>query len=434
MTRSRGLRLLAAGAAVLAAAGCAWVFGGNAYAAKREREAVRAKEKAFGPRAALEAKYASAEPNAEARRAEELAKSVGCDLTPKPRGSRRVNGGGEFSEKERAAIGDYVTAQLVRGDDSVSPPSPELAAILEKRRAPLTAFEEFLVSSPPPKWAFDVRADHDGRLEPNGLGHIRVQRLLVADALAASARVDSAGAARAIEASWKLNEGLVSRPEVVSQLIAVAVARYEVGTLRKVRASSDVWAPRLAAMGVRARLVDALVLDHPRSTDMAEHYRRLRPEGVGWWAHNVVSLLEEPRERLAEADYGTAWVRAIAGLRDEPAFRESSPNPKPGRNSSDVMLSVSIPNIRNSFERADRLALDAELTGKILRIQESRKALRVWPGPSPESSSSRFPGLSWNYRVEGDAITISLSREVPSPFPENSLVLPLSFSCGPGQP
>ena len=138
VTKSRGLLLLAGGAAVLVAVACAWVYGGNAYAARREREAAQALWKTFGPRAALESKYVSGETNAEARRAEALANAVGYDLSPKARGSRDVNGGGEFSEKERAAIGDYVTAQLVRGDDSVSPPSPELAAILKKRRVPLT--------------------------------------------------------------------------------------------------------------------------------------------------------------------------------------------------------------------------------------------------------------------------------------------------------
>ena len=115
MTKSRGLRLLAAATAVLVVAVCVWVFAGDAYGAKREREAAQALEKTFGPRSGLESKYASGETNAEARRAEKLAKAVGYDLTPKPRGSRDATGGGAFSEKERAAIGDYVTAQLMRG-------------------------------------------------------------------------------------------------------------------------------------------------------------------------------------------------------------------------------------------------------------------------------------------------------------------------------
>ena len=88
-----------------------------------------------------------------------------------------------------------------------------------------------------------------------------------------------------------------------------------------------------------------------------------------------------------------------------------------------------MPNIRNSFERADRLALDAELTGKILRMKEVRRARGAWPEPSAEIAASRFPGLSWNYRPAGNAATIALERDVTNPFPKNSLVLPLSFTA-----
>jgi hypothetical protein len=179
-------------------------------------------------------------------------------------------------------------------------------------------------------------------------------------------------------------------------------------------------------MGARAPIVDALVLDHPRSTDVAEHYRRLRPDGVGWWAHNFVSLLEEPAARLADASYVEAWRRALTELRDETAFHERAPDPKPGRNTTSILMSIALPNIRNSFERADRLALDAELTGKILRAKEARRAQGAWPQPSTEIAASRFPGLSWNYAVDSGVMTIALARELPKP--PSPFVLPTSFS------
>ncbi len=421
----RPTRIAVASLAAVVALGGVWIVGGNAYATRREREAAQMLEKTFGPRAALVAKYAAAGTNAEARDAERLARAVGYDLSPRVRGSRSGSTAG-FSEKERAAISDYVTAKLVRPDESVGAPSPEVATLLGRHRAALTTFEELFASAPPPRWGWDSAVTAGERREPNLLGHIQLQRLLVADALASAASGKGAAASRALEASWKLNEGLASRPEAISQIMAIAVARYEAGALRKIDASAEDWTPRLAAMGARANLVDALVLDQPRSTDMAERYLRLRPDGVGWWAHNFVSLLEEPRGRLGWADYSEAWARAIAGLRDEPAFRESAPDPKPGRSFSDIMLSISMPNIRNSFERADRLALDAELTGKILKVKQVRRAQGAWPQPSAEIAASHFPGLAWKYAVDGGAMTIALNRELPKP--KAGLVLPTSFS------
>ncbi len=426
MTRSRALRFAAAVLAAVAALAGVWIVGGNAWAARREAAAELAFEGTFGSRAALEAKYAVAGSNAEAQRVEELAKAVGFDLSPHVRAPRIVEAGDGFSEKERAAVNDYVTAQLVRTDDSVSAPSPEVVAVLDGRRAPLTAFEEFLATAPPPRWPWDPATAYDERRVPNLLGHIRLQRFLIADALASAIRGDGAAAGRAVEASWKLNEGLASRPEVVSRILATAIARYEAGALRKVNAGQETWTPRLAAMGSRARLVEAVLLDHPRPADMAARYRGLRPAGVGWWAHNLVSLLEEPRERLADADYGEAWVRAIAGLRDEPAFGEPPPEAPPGRDAASVTVSIVIPNHRETFRRADRLALDAELTGKILRVKDVRRAQRAWPQPSAEIAASHFPGLSWNYAVDGGVMTIALNRDVQQRTA--GLVLPTSFS------
>ncbi len=426
VTRSRGLRLLAAGAAVLVVAVCVWVFAGDAYGAKREREAAHALEKTFGPRAALESKYASGETNAEARRVEELAKAVGYDLTPKPRGSRDANGGGEFSEKERAAIGDYVTAQLVRGDDSVSPPSPELAAILEKHRVPLTAFEEVLSSAPSPRWAFHPSASPENVPTPNLLGHMQMQRLLAADALAAAARGDSGAAGRVLEAAWRLTEGLAVRAETVSQLIAMASARLQAGVLRKVSASPEAWGPRLSAMGRRAPLVDALVLEHGDPRGFASRIRASVAGEEDGVANRFLDWLREPAARIWGAEYSESWGREIAKLRDAPAFEAPQEAPKNPRRPTEVILAIAIPNIRNSFDRADRLALDAELTGKILRMKEVRRTRGGWPQPSTEIAGSRFPGLSWNYAVDGGVMTIALARELPKP--PSPFVLPTSFS------
>jgi hypothetical protein len=426
VTLSRVLRVAAAGLAVLVLGAGAWILAGNAYAARREREAGLVFEAAFGPRAAMAARYEASAKNTEAGKAETLARAVGYDLSLKARGSRGADGRGGFSEKERAAVSGYVTAQLVRPDDSVGAPSPEVATLLDKRRAALTAFEELFASAPPPRWGWDPVVTAGERREPNLLGHIQLQRLLIADALASAAGGKGPAASRALEASWKLNEGLASRPDVISQIMAIAVARYEAGALRRIDASAGDWTPRLTAMGSRARLVEAILLDHPRPADMAARYRSLRPAGVGWWAHNFVSILEEPAGRLADADYRSAWTRAIAELRDGPAFREREPDQKPGWSTTAILMSIVIPNIRLSFDRADRLALDAELTGKILRVEEIRRAQGAWPQPSAEIASSRFPGLSWNYTVGPGAMTIALNRKLPEQ--KSGLVLPTSFS------
>jgi hypothetical protein len=416
--------VVAVSAALLAAGVFAWIVGGNALAARRERAAEREWEKAFGSHAFLVRKYTVAETNASARRVEELARELGVNL--ELRTGPIDWKASTFPEAERAARWDYLRAELGRSAGLVMPPPPAVAEALASRRAPLSTFEEFLSSAPTPRWACDPSGHRDDWPHLPLTAHVQLQRLLVADALAFASKGESAAAARALEAAWALNGSAVARPEVTAQIIATAAFRGIAGALRRIDTPPGAWLARLEAMGARVRLAEGLTLERLRPETMRAQFRHGRPPGVGWWAHNVVSLLEEPRERLASADYDQGFCGALVGLRDGPAFREPEREREPGKDSTAVILSIAIPNIRNSFDRADRLALDAELTGKILRLREERRTAGEWPPPSAEISSSRFPGFAWTYRVDGGGMSIALPRELPKV--SSGLVLPTSFS------
>jgi hypothetical protein len=418
----RFLRFAVVGLAAAAVLVGAWIVGGNALATWRERAVDHAFEVTFGPRATFEAKYPGVVGNVDAKEAEDLARAVGYDLAPQH--GRTTASGSSIPESERAAVFEYVAAQEGRADGVVELPPPVVAAVLSSRRAALAALEDALAAGETPRWPWDPHVDPEERMGVNGAGHIQLQRLLISDALASVARGENAAAARAMEASWKLNEGLTPRPEVVAQLVSIAVASYETGALRKIDLPEDVWTPRLTAMGSRARLVDAFVLDRRLPFDVHLAYWRLHPAAGGWWGHNLVAALEEPWERLAEANYGEAWWYGLAAMRDEPAFRDAPSAPPPGRDPTGLLIAP-VTNLRSSFERADRLALDAELTGKVLRARTAQAATGAWPQPSLEIAASRFPGLAWNYTVDGDAMKIVLNRELPPS--KNRLVLPTSF-------
>gem|GEM_PF-6649487 len=159
----------AMGIAVLAAGAGLWIAGGNAIAAKREREASRSLESAFGSRAALAAKYALAVSNADAKKAEVLSNAVGYDIVPRQQGSARTVS--SVPEAQRAAVSEYLTVQVSRSDSTVEAPSPDLAAILSSHRVALSALEDALVTGEAPRWACDPAVSYEARLSPNGLGH-----------------------------------------------------------------------------------------------------------------------------------------------------------------------------------------------------------------------------------------------------------------------
>jgi len=410
--------------ALLVAGAAAWVVGGNAVAARRERAAAREWEAAFGPHAALVRRYTVPESSASARRVEEIAKEMGFDLALRSDGRRAR---GPLMDDEIAALRTYENGELTRTAAAPPSPPPRVVDLLASRRAALSTLEELLSSAPPPRWACDPSGSPEDWPTLPLAAHLQMLRLLVADSLFFSSKGEDAAGAAALEASWRLSSSLSARPEVTSQVVATAASRLLVGALRRTGGSRRVWAPRLADAGSRRWLLDALVLAH-RSPGGAPVRTEL-PRDVGWWHVRALAAVREPLERIRDSDFDEGWRAALSTLRDAPAFREDS-------DAATVAASVrpSFVNLRNAFARADRLALDAELTAKILRLEEARKGSGSWPEPSPEIASSRFPGLSWNYAVSGDTMTISLSRDLPSPFSKNSLVLPLSFSSGAPRP
>lgn len=423
MTRSRVLRLAAVGAVVLVLGACAWVLGGNAVAARREREAAREWDAAFGSYPALVHGYTVAESNASARRVEEIAGGIGFGL-----GLRRGWASAStspLSEAEREAFRLYVDGELTRPSGEVAPPPAPVADFLAARRTALNTFEEFLSSAPPPRWASDPSGDEENWPQLALGAHVQLHRLLVADALLSSSKGETTGAVRALEASWNLGSALTGRPEVTSQMMATAVGRFQTGGLRRVGGSTRTWGRRLDEMGSRRQLVDALLLQQGDVRESRMRLRRLMAKERSAWVAPIAPFLEV-NERLWYPGYSRGWMRAIEGLRDAPAFEEPKDVAPRTDKATEIILAIAVPNLRSIFERADRLALDAELTGKILRVKEVRRAQGAWPQPSVEISTSSFPGLSWNYSVDAGAMTIALNRELPKPAA--GLVLPTSFS------
>ncbi len=146
---------------------------------------------------------------------------------------------------------EFLMAQIATPEASIDPPPEEAIRFLEEKSGALDAMESLLIAGPPPEWAFDLSVPENDRRMPNGLGHIRLQRALMARALAASRSGHGDAPTPSLEASWNLNESLRGRPETVPALLGIAISRLEVGVLRKVSVEEDLWRKRLATLDSR---------------------------------------------------------------------------------------------------------------------------------------------------------------------------------------
>jgi hypothetical protein len=419
-------------AAVLLAAGL-WVVGGNMWAARREEQCDRAWTATFGSLDDLKKKYPKRRTNETAKKLEQLTSGTVFDLTPVI-GSVDSTGkrlGTEWNRSQSAV--DYLLAQFAKPEASIDPPPEETIRFLNERRVALDAIEALLVAGPPPEWALDLSIPADERRAPNGLGQIRVQRILLARALTAAQGEHGDVSARSLEASWNLNESLRMRPETISALLGIAIARLEVGVLRKVNVEESVWEKRLTALNPRASLLDWIGL-HYRLNSLRKSWNAVKNDADRSSFQPVRDFLERPWYRMEMADCSDLMRIELDRLRSSPLSDRSfkAENEKKGLGLAHILASIALPNIRNSFVRADRLVVDAELTSKILEARSLRRENGGrWPAAIPGIEASRYPEASWRYEASPDGGRMSIAFSRALTFPDGQgwkRSLPLRFS------
>lgn len=433
MTRSRALRLVAAVVAALAALAGVWIVVGNALASRRERETDRAWTATFGSLDDLKKKYPTRATNETAMKLEELTRGTVFDLTPVVGSVERGRHPGSGWNRSQGAV-DFLLAQIAKPEASIDPPGEEAIRFLEEKRVAVDAIEALLTAEPPAEWTFDPSIPSKERRMPNALGQVRLQRILLARALSAAQGGRTNASARSLEASWNLNESLRMRPEAISALLGIGIARLEVGVLRKVNVEESIWEKRLTALNPRTSLLDWIGLNY-RLNSLWTSWNAVKNDADRSSFQPVRDFLERPWYRMEMADCSDRMRIELDRLRSFPLSDRSfeAENAKKGWGLARILASIAIPNIRNSFARADRLVVDAELTSKVLEAKRLRTENGGrWPAAIPGIESSRYPGASWRYQVSPDGLRMSIafSRELASPYGEGGPLkpLPLLFS------
>jgi hypothetical protein len=380
----------------------------------------------FGNPGTTETKYPPQETNPTASTLQAFAARLGIDLRPTDP-TRPSNRASSEQTVRRKSFSDYVSDEIATPTEAVRVPPDAVAHWLEQNREDVATIETLLVTGTPPTWEYHRNVNGETVSTANVTGLLELQRVLLAQSLAWASAGD-ARAERSLEASWQLNAALSRTPDVVRTMVALAIARLQVGALRKTPVRSEnAWLDRLGGMDYRATLIDAFVIDYRFGQRIPS---RDGAPGQGWLARARNSV-GRPILRVDMAEYGIAMCLEFAAIRDAP-LADHPPTPVLPHSGgvAQVLVSIAIPNIQNVFVRADRLAVDAELTARLLSLRQARREKGGgWPVRPEGLQESRFPGASWQYTVEPDGrATIAFSRDLASPYPPMITPLPLRFT------
>ncbi|HEX7152799.1 MAG TPA: hypothetical protein VF618_15020 [Thermoanaerobaculia bacterium] len=204
---------------------------------RAEQEALHAPWPAgLGTLAEVPKRFPPREATPAARQLVPLASDAGVDLAPAIRkpGARDVE------------LRDYVRAQLQRDDGRVETPPAPVVDQLTMRGPALDAIRAHLFAGQPVAWKFALGSEE----LPNLSGHMHLTRLFIARALATQSWDD-------LHAAWELNRDLRSRPEVISQLIALANTRQINGAARSLPLPEPAWMNELRTFDHRRAMLVA---------------------------------------------------------------------------------------------------------------------------------------------------------------------------------
>ena len=391
-------------------------------------------------RSAFEAQFPKSEASAGALQLERLAAPLGIELAPKEEAEPRpleatpTSASGEApvpaingrerrrpSAEESAgyqrigeAVFGFLERELKNPTEKIGVPSRELEGFLEEHRDALVSIESVLLRDADVHWEVDVSRGYGGPL-PNVLGQMRLQRLIVARALLEARRGETEGALQTLEVSWRLNQTLSSRPEMICQLIVVAVARLDVGALRKLDAPAYGWADRVRD----GKLLSAYLAAFQNQAWFNLEATDLTGE-VGAFGRTLRQVAEEFLKRDL-----CAWTSEKLRETWSRAERDQFPE-------EDPRAEIAAPNLIEGFMRWRRFLVDAELTALVLDARAERAASRrrAWPERLLGVGAGVCPDGGWSYRPSGKGTARFAFEGRLIEEPSVAMRLPLTFTAG----
>ncbi len=393
-----------------------------AAAAKTETVSERWVE-TLGTREAILARFPKREANAAALELERLSAGVGINIAPRAFEDRTRPD--EAAQKRygevRVELRRWLDEQLDRAARGVAPAPPAVTAFLDERRDDLDAVRRHLLSSPTPRWEMELERLFAAPI-PNLLGHLELQRVLLADALARAARGDATTALEDLEAGWRLNVALREDPTLIEQLVSMAIARMHAGALRQLGDVPAVWRSRLGEHDFRDSFMTALRMEGWvwSQLDGSEDLQS------GGMTQRVLATVAKPYYRYCLAQVSDEYRERLANLTGLEVLCDSDL----AAQGADLNVEVPrwnivgdslVPNLTNAVDRMRRLELDLELTGHVLALAD--------PAAAPEELPSAVcPADRWLYETSPDgAMSVAFSREISWPE-QTGLILPTRFT------
>lgn len=344
---------------------------------------------------------------------------------------------------------EYLEKELERPTGLVEIPPADIVAFLTKSEEFLVDISHLLVNNDLPEWTLDV----EGGLEapvPNLLWHLKLNRLLLVQALYLHANGNPDQAWSYLHASARLADSLFTRPEIISQLIAIAEANRILVVMRKMNIPIPSWALSWPTHNLEHEMLMAytggarhfLVTTDTGLISIVSYMKTMtgeEKETIGVGTH-ILSVVSRPYIRLCGAQVIIALKRVLRDLMREGLCADQPPNL--GTIEEQLPSWVVLPGktmaphfwesgVKSFWETIDRpwnklheLMIHLVGTRAILAAKAAKATSPTvrWPETLPEMALP-CESLAWSYTVASDG---SVTFQYPKPLHTEKPGLPAS--------
>jgi hypothetical protein len=348
--------------------------------------------------------------NETARRLEELTTRLGI-FNPMPNrlyDGQRKNFVGPFDTLDAPA---YVVSQARKPTDDIDEVPAKLRDYLKNHRANLDALYSLVQRSETPRWETDIALLNRAPV-PALYYHRQLQGLIAFDILERTRKGETAAAQAALEVSWKINQSVRERPELISQMMALSVLDLQTGALRKMQQVPDTWQKRIGPTEWQESFWRALKFDAMvNSRDMTDVSGPVSgPRGFDLL---INSPFGKPLRRLVGIEILEASHEALSVIRTS-NFCGLSPQSaveqlEGWRSPWSLGTQYGYTNYLRAWSAWMEAMTRVELTAKILQAKEARNSVttRDWPNQLTETKSLICPEAKWVHEIAPDG-TINL--------------------------
>ena len=323
-------------------------------------------------------------------------------------------------DKVKGAVQDYGKAELEKPGPEAAAPTGDAAAFLEEAQPALQEVRG-LLQKETPVWISEPGKGIQGAI-PNLLGHLHLARVLVADALRLHAAHQDGAALEDLDAAWRLTEPLEGRPELISQLIVIAIRKMDVVALRKLDGVPETWRRRLESWDPSKGMVTSF------RAEAAGWEQAARVMSISTGAAGAVSArdrfidwLLRPYVRLGTADGVGRTLTLVQAFREAGACPSDAALPERALAALEsipwwnVPGKIGFPGFASSWLRVKYARIQIELTDKVLQVKAAKAETGAWPAEVQGIEASFCTKEKWTYVAKEGGVSLTFSAPMPSP-------------------